>query len=326
VRQSFDQCRNYHREYLHLDKMKAAFIAALVAAASAAPLSGTPTVKRASKVKYAGVNIAGYDFGCTIDGTCSLTGTNKPYDIVSYASAIPQIQHFVNDDHLNAFRLPVGWQFLVNGQLGGNLDGNNFAQYDRLVQGCLSSGAAICIVDVHNYARWNGGIIGQGGPSNDQFVSLWRQLAQKYASQSKIVFGIMNEPHDVPDITAWAATVQAVVTAIRQAGATTQMILMPSNNWTAASTVVSSGSGAALLTVKDIDGTTNKLIFDIHKYLDSDNSGTHTECVTDNISGAFQPLATWLRQNNRTALLSETGGGNTQSCQQYMCSQLDYLK
>jgi endoglucanase len=64
----------------------------------------------------------------------------------------------------------------------------------------------------------------------------------------------------------------------------------------------------------------------VHKYLDSDNSGTHAECVTDNISGAFAPLATYLRTNNRQALNSETGGGNVASCEQYLCSQIAYLK
>ncbi|KAL5445754.1 Endoglucanase EG-II [Paraphaeosphaeria minitans] len=56
------------------------------------------------------------------------------------------MNHFVKDDSLNAFRLPVGWQFLVNGQLGGQLNFNNAGQYDRLVQGCLNSGAALCIL------------------------------------------------------------------------------------------------------------------------------------------------------------------------------------
>jgi hypothetical protein len=37
----------------------------------------------------------------------------------------------------------------------------------------------------------------------------------------------MNEPHDIPDISIWAATVQTAVTAIQKAGATTQMILLP---------------------------------------------------------------------------------------------------
>jgi len=52
----------------------------------------------------------------------------------------------------------------------------------------------MCIIDIHNYARWNGGIIGQGGPTNAQFASLWSQLATKYKSNSKVTFGLMNEP------------------------------------------------------------------------------------------------------------------------------------
>jgi endoglucanase len=74
------------------------------------------------------------------------------------------------------------------------------------------------------------------------------------------------------------------------------------------------------------DNSTTNLIFDVHKYLDSDNSGTHTECVTDNVSDAFSPLATWLRTNNRQALNTETGGGNTASCAKYLCQQIAFVK
>ena len=63
----------------------------------------------------------------------------------------------------------------------------------------------------------------------------------------------------------------------------------------------------------------------VTEYLDSDNSGTHTECVTDNISSAFSPLATWLRTNKRQAMNTETGGGNTASCQKYLCQQLQFM-
>jgi endoglucanase len=31
----------------------------------------------------------------------------------------------------------------------------------------VTDSGAYAIIDVHNYARWNGEIIGQGGPSND---------------------------------------------------------------------------------------------------------------------------------------------------------------
>jgi endoglucanase len=56
-------------------------------------------------------------------------------------------------------------------------------------------------------------------------------LAAKYASKPKVAFGIMNEPHDLTDINAWATTVQAAVTAIRKAGATQNLILLPGNDW-----------------------------------------------------------------------------------------------
>jgi aryl-phospho-beta-D-glucosidase BglC (GH1 family) len=53
-----------------------------------------------------------------------------------------------------------------------------------------------------------GQIINQGGPTNAQYASLWSQVAAKYAGNSKIIFGIMNEPHDV-QITPWVSSVQA---------------------------------------------------------------------------------------------------------------------
>ena len=107
---------------------------------------------------------------------------------------------------------------------------------------------------------------------------------------------------------------------------TTRVVLLPGTGYTSAGTFVSSGSAAALAAVKNLDGTTTNLVFDVHKYLDSDNSGTHAECVTNNIDDAFSPLATWLRSNGRQALNTETGGGNVASCETYLCQQIAYLK
>ena len=140
----------------------------------------------------------------------------------------------------------------------------------------------------------------------------------------------MNEPHDLISLSDWAGSVQAAVTAIRAAGATSQLILIPGSSYASAQTLPTE-AGPYLLKVVDSDGTTSKLIFDVHKvrflfnscfmlltlaqYLDSDNSGTHPDCVTDN-TAVLQTLVTWLQQNgNRQALLSETGGGNTASCE-----------
>ena len=109
----------------------------------------------AGKLQFAGVNIAGFDFGCGTDGTCNPTGAWPPLTQYYGMDGAGQMQHFVDDDEYNVFRLPVGWQFLTNGVVGGDLDEDNWTEYDALVQACLATGAS-CIVDVHNYARWNG--------------------------------------------------------------------------------------------------------------------------------------------------------------------------
>lgn len=132
----------------------------------------------------------------------------------------------------------------------------------------------------------------------------------------------MNEPHDL-DTDKWAATVQTAVTAIRKAGAK-NMLLLPGSTFSSAGTLPTE-AGPALLKVKNPDGTTDGLVFDVHKYLDADGSGTSTECVSSHVDDVFTPLAKWLRSNKRQALLSETGGGNTDSCKKFFCEELAYL-
>lgn len=132
--------------------------------------------------------IAGLDFGCGTDGTCNTGGIVDPGQ-----TGLNQMKHFVDDDGLNTFRIPVGWQYLVD-SVGGTLNADHWATYDKQIQGCLDAGAAMCIVDIHNYARWNGAIVGQGGPTDVQFASLWSQIATKYKGNTKIAFGLMNEP------------------------------------------------------------------------------------------------------------------------------------
>ncbi|KAI1320318.1 glycoside hydrolase family 5 protein [Xylariaceae sp. FL0255] len=305
--------------------MKAELIATagLYAAASARPQQ----LSKRSGVQYFGINIAGFDFGCGTDGSDDWqTSATPPLSSLGGPDGAGQMSHFAKDDGMNIFRLPVGWQYLVANNLGGDLDPTNSGNYDQLVQACLSTGAT-CLIDVHNYARWDGGIIGQGGPTNDQFASLWTNIATKYAGQDNLFFGLMNEPHDL-DISTWAGSVQAAVTAIRNAesssGGIQHTILIPGTEYTSAGAFPSM-SGPSLVGITNPDGSTTDLVFDVHQYSDSDYSGTHTECVTNNIDGAFSPLATYLRSVGRQALLSEMGGGNTASCETDICQQVQYL-
>ncbi|KIK79449.1 glycoside hydrolase family 5 protein [Paxillus rubicundulus Ve08.2h10] len=277
----------------------------------------------AQRLRFAGVNIAGFDFGCSTDGTCNIASACPPLTQFGCADGLGQMQHFVKNDGYNVFRLPVGWQYLTHSKMTGVLDKTQFANYNMLVNACLSTGA-YCVIDIHNYARYNGQIIGQGGPSNKIFAELWSNIARHWKKERRIIFGLMNEPHDIPDIHTWVGSVQAAVTAIRRTGATSQIILLPGNDYTSAETFVSGGSADALNRVRNPDGTITNLVMDVHKYLDYDNSGAHATCSTNGIESSWLPLLTWLRKNGRQALNTETGGGADDSCVGYLLQQIAY--
>ncbi|KAI0776439.1 glycoside hydrolase superfamily [Irpex lacteus] len=266
--------------------------------------------------RLGGVNTAGYDF------TVYKNGTYKPSYGIPPAS---QYSHFTAEG-VNLYRIPFAWQ-LMTPTLGGTIDSLSgfFSTYDTTVQAALHSGPNVhVIIDVHNYARWNGKVIGQGGPTNAQFTSLWTQLAQKYSKYDRTIFGIMNEPHDVGNVTLWVDTVQETVNAIRKAGAA-NYLLLPGSSYAAAGAFATQ-AGPALVKVTDPLSGTDKLVFDVHQYIDSDGSGTHKECTTDGIS-ALQGLVSFLQKNgNRQAILSETGGGSTASCEKYLGRELAYVK
>ncbi|KAH8745045.1 glycoside hydrolase superfamily, partial [Hyaloscypha finlandica] len=252
-------------------------------------------------------------------GTCPLDTIQPPLKSLGFGDGAGQMDHFAKDDGMNVFRLPVSWQYLTNNVIGP-LDKKNFGNYDLLMQACLKTGA-YCVIDIHNFARWNGGIIGQGGPTDEQFADLWTQLATKYASNPFVIFELMNEPHDI-DLNAWVASCQTAVAAIRKAEKVLHIVLLPGENFSSAGTFLSSGWGPALATVTNPDASTTNLVLDLHKYQDVDNSGNHPDCVMDNVADTFEPVAAWLRKNKRQAILSETGVGVTsESCFVDFCAQ-----
>ena len=114
-------------------------------------LSGLTALSFASastQVQYGGINIAGFEFGTGTDGTAQVSGADPPLADSGKGGAdgIGQMQHFAQDHKFNAFRLPVSWQYLTNGQVGP-LDPTNSQSYDKLVKGCLAT-QALCIIDV----------------------------------------------------------------------------------------------------------------------------------------------------------------------------------
>jgi endoglucanase len=91
------------------------------------------------------------------------------------------------------------------------------------------------------------------------------------------------------------------------------MILLPGIDFKNSETFTSNGSASNLGVVANPDGIKTRLIFDVHKYLDFDNRGTHLECVANHINDSFAPLTPFLKANNRLAIFSEIGEISNQS-------------
>ena len=98
----------------------------------------------------------------------------------------------------------------------------------------------------------------------------------------------MNEPHDL-DIYTWRDTLQEVVKAIRDAGATKQWILLPGKDYSSAG-AFRYNSADALNTVTNPDGSTDNLFFDVHRYYNPQDTDIYTDCGSPrSVSGMFFP-------------------------------------
>ncbi|KAG0147470.1 hypothetical protein CROQUDRAFT_61622 [Cronartium quercuum f. sp. fusiforme G11] len=246
-----------------------------------------------------GVNMAGLEFGIWTNGEKNGNPSVQP--------PIDQIQHFVPEG-VNLFRFPFGWQYLQP-IIKGALDPTQLATLDKYVNATIEK-RSFAVIDLHNYGRRDGKIVGQSDLGADALVDLWTKLALHYKNRRHVIFGVMNEPHDL-ESKSWISVVQQVVTAIRNAGAH-NYILMPGNNWSHLKTFAEDYNGG-MSSIKNPSGSTKGLIFEIHQYFDSDGSGTTKECNQDHLN-ELTSVVTLLKKDDRQALITEMGGGNTKSC------------
>ncbi|KAI9621119.1 hypothetical protein H4Q26_013317 [Puccinia striiformis f. sp. tritici PST-130] len=231
------------------------------------------------------INLRGFDYGAQTNGQYT------PNANLAMPPPDSQVPHFLAQN-VNFFRVPVAWEYLQP-EMNGKLNEVNLKTYRTFIE---------------KFARYKGQIVGESSftPAS-ALVSLWSQLGGVFKDNPLVMFGLSKEPHDL-DITKWAITVQAVVTKLRT-DKIENILLIPGADYTPIKTFPEWYN--AMKVVKNPDGSFEKLIFEAHRYLDSDNSGKSPECSgADEVSKAVEPL----KPGGRQIPLAETGGGNTASC------------
>ena len=183
----------------------------------------------------------------------------------------------------------------------------------------LTSKGAYAMIQPHNYGRFLGEII----TDVSSFKTWWQNLAVLYKDNPLVVFDTKNEYHDMPQSLVFDLN-QAAIDGIRAAGATQQYITPEGNSWTGAWTWISSGNGDSLVDLKDPE---DKLIYQMHQYLDSDGSGTSAECVSSTIfAERLQAATQWLRENGKKGVIGEYAAGNNAQCTEALKGGLQLLQ
>src|ERR1700730_1977943 len=240
-----------------------------------------------------GVNISGAQYGA--GGT---RGINYDYTYPTHA----EIDYFASKG-LTAIRLPFLLE-RVQPVMDGALSATELSYIDDVVNYAASKGIDV-ILDPHSYGYAYGSQIGSAAVPNSAFANFWGQLAGHFASNSNVLFGLMNEPHDI-SATQWLGSVNAAIAAIRGAGATSQQILVPGTYWDSAVTWTSSDN-AKVIGNGVIDPAHN-FAFEVHQYLDTWGAGTQSDVVSATIGAErLAAVTAWAEATGNKLFLGEFG-------------------
>jgi endoglucanase len=250
-------------------------------------------------VGFTGVNLAGADFG-------KLPGKHN-FDYFYPSSA--NIDYYV-ELGFNVIRLPFRWERLEP-KLGGPFAPDEQALLVDCVSYATKKNLHV-VLDPHNYAKramqddgWTAEhLIGSAQVPVKAFSLFWSRLAELFKHDTRVIFGLMNEPAGI-DLEAWFSAANAAIASIRATGAI-NLILIPGINWTGAHSWISSGNTR----MGEVSDPANNFAFDVHQYLDGDSSGTSPEAVSDTIgSERIQEFQKWARQKGFKGFLGEFNGG-----------------
>jgi endoglucanase len=275
----------------------------LAIAASGAGARNSGHAQPASGLAFAGVSLAGGEFG-KIPGTY---GTDYIYPAPANIDYFAQLG-------FNLVRVPFRWERLQP-RLGAPLAATDLALLSSVVDYASAKGLHV-VLDTHNYARrrtaadgWIAEhLIGSESVPTAAFADFCARLAATFKGDPRVIFGLMNEPWGLA-AEDWLAIANRALAAMRQEGAG-QLVLVPGIAYTGAHSWIASGNAA----MGNVVDALNNFAFEVHQYFDVDSSGTSPTAVGPRIgTQRIESFQRWARGNGFRAFLGEFAAGEDET-------------
>ncbi|MGP0149913.1 cellulase family glycosylhydrolase [Pseudomonas oryzihabitans] len=264
-------------------------LALTLACGAAAPLAV------AEQVHLVGLNLSGAGFAPQV--LPGINGTHYIFPVEGYFSQW-------SARGVKLVRFPILWERLQP-TLGGALDPTYASLIDRTFGYAQKYGMQI-ILDLHNYMKYRGTVIGTGGVSYAHYQDVMTRIAQRWSGQSSLyAYDLMNEPHDA--VEQWPVAAQRGIDGIRTIDRV-RPIMVEGNGWAEAARWPLWND--SLLALKD---PANNLIFQAHVYFDGDGGGGNYANASSGTTSEdygverVKPFIQWLKKNGKRGMIGEFG-------------------
>ncbi len=239
-----------------------------------------------------GINLAGAGFGTNVPGR---EGIDYRFPTGSQISYYTQIG-------FKSLRLSILWERLQP-SLNGPLDRRHLAGIISFLDGAAANGVDV-LIDLHNYARYRGELIGSDAVPASAFFDVWQRIARALSTHKALyAYGLMNEPYNTGGL--WSQVAQAGVDGVRSVDSTHRIYVQ----------------GEGFSESEFWDKTTRepfvkdpaKLeVYEAHIYLDVDFSGKYhsSEPIKDPATLVDERLGRfirWLDKHGKNGAVGEWG-------------------
>ncbi len=239
-----------------------------------------------------GINLAGPEFASKkIPGKLG-----KDYDFPNGIHLI-----YYKSRGFNSVRLPVRWERLQQ-EIFSELSFSYLHEIKEFLKKAEQYELSV-VLDLHNYGRFKGNVVGSNEVPNEAFYDIWQRLAQALKDYPALLaYGLMNEPFKTKG--RWHKAAQYGVNGIRSVDKNTA-IYVAGDHWS------NSHIWSRVNPRPFVNDPQNNIAYEAHIYFDKNFSGTYKNpdqiYNKEDVYKRLKSFVLWLKKHDVKGIIGEWG-------------------